>query len=304
MSMLVDRRQFLIAGAMAAVGLPGTQSTQTFKIGIVPSGGARRGAGGGRTAGFLTSCDEVSALGLHYVEANTIAPAIAMEYAERFSEFKAEMDTRRLALAGGALWAHMADPAQRQELIAQHQALARFVAACGGEYITHLLAAGAGNGESDGPTYRQVNVKAFAANARDVGSRVFSETGIKLAYHPEQGEVAIGLHERILDAVDEQYFALLADVGHIAAGGVDPAALCARYRARLICVHLKDFRPSAAGAPPARSGNVSFGQGAVDFPAIIKVLRDTKFTGYVIGESGGSNEGMRDFMVNTLGLHM
>src|SRR5262245_40213448 len=99
-SMLVERRQFLIAGAMAAVGLPQIQSTQTFKIGIVPSGGARRSAGGaaggGRSAGFLTNCDEVSALGLRYVEANTIAPAIAVEYAERFPEFKNEMDKRRL----------------------------------------------------------------------------------------------------------------------------------------------------------------------------------------------------------------
>jgi hypothetical protein len=49
---------------------------------------------------------------------------------------------------------------------------------------------------------------------------------------------------------------------------------------------------------------VPFGQGVVKMPVLIQFLRDTKFTGCVMGEGGGANRSMRDYMVQTLGLRI
>ena len=76
-------------------------------------------------------------------------------------------------------------------------------------------------------------------------------------------------------------------------------ATCGRYRSRLECVHL-DF--SSAVGEPAKAGNVAFGEGEVDLPAVVRMLRDTRFTGFIMSESGGTDSGMREYMTGALGL--
>ena len=148
--------------------------------------------------------------------------------------------------------------------------------------------------------YGAVDLKAWAANANEIGKRLLEEFGVALAYHPEQGEIRLGIHDRILAATDDRYFRFLAYTGHLVAGGADSVATCVRYRPRLECVHLKDFSPAAE--KPTKPGNVPFGEGVVNLPAIVQMLRDTNFNGFVLSESGGTNSGMRDYMTGRLGL--
>jgi inosose dehydratase len=250
---------------------------------------------------FWSNCDEVSGLGFHTIEINNTRPRIADLYSDRVAEFKQEMAARHLTMAGLALFSHMAESTERRDLIVQHMLIGRFLAAVGGKYITHMLAPGTVlNEPTDDAAYNNVDLKEWAGNACEIGKRLLNEFGIALAYHPEQGEVRTGLYERILAAADERYFRFLADTGHIASGGTDAAAVCRKYRSRLECVHLKDFSPK--GGQSVKAGNATLGEGIVDFTAVIDVLRNTGFTGYVMSESGGTNQVMRDYMTAVLKL--
>jgi len=302
----MKRRHFLSI-ATAAVSAPGARavSGQSFLAGVVPAGPGRSSgqvkAAAGPATTYWNNCDEVRQLGFHHLEINNTRARIAELYSNRIAEFKDEMAKRHLTMAGLALFSHMSGGGERQGLLESHMLLGRFLAAVGGKYITHMLAPGTALNESlDEDAYRHVDLKAWAANANEIGKRLLNEHGVTLAYHPEQVEVRSGLYERILAATDERYFRFLPDTGHLASGGADSASVCGRYRARLAGVHLKDFRPD--GVQPVKAGNATMGAGVVDFAAVITMLRSNRFAGHVMSESGGTNLVMRDFMTEKLKL--
>ncbi len=317
----MKRREFLAGVLAASAGTVGAQlpGEQTFLAGLAPSGpaGDGRGAAGGpplspargadRDEALLRICDECSELGLHYLEFNTTNRRLVDSWETRVSQFRDEMAKRHLTLAGLAVYSHMHERTLRKDLIEQHLRVARFLKAVGGRYITQLLAPGARltNGEDD--EYRRVDVKAYVANVNVVARHVREETGLRIGYHPEQGDIRAGIHEPILESADPRYFDFMPDVGHIAACGLDPLPLYKKYRSRMIGTHLKDYSPDAEyernGRRP-RGRMVPFGQGVVKMPVLIQFLRDTKFTGCVMGEGGGANRSMRDYMVQTLGLRI
>lgn len=302
------RREFIASATWGAVGaamVPGAESSD-LRAGIVPAGpgaqGGQHGQASDPIATYWANCDGVAALGVHFIEINNTRARIAEAYATRVSEFRDEMAKRHLTMTGLALFSHMSDPSQRDELIRQHMLLGRFLSSVGGSYITHMIAPGSIlNEPADESEYRNVDVRAWAANANEIGKRLLREHGVHLAYHPEQGEIRSGLCERILDAADERYFRLLIDTGHIASGGSDSVELCRHAISRLACVHLKDFSHQQT---PIKAGNVPFGKGEVDLSGVVRVLRDAKFAGWVMSESGGTNEQMHDYMVNILGLRV
>lgn len=262
-------------------------SPQSFHAGIVPAGRSAANA----VEAFWSHCDEVSALGFHRIEFNNTRAQIAEACLNRTSAFRDEMARRNLKLAGLALFSHAA---KRDAPVEQHMRLGRFLEAVGGEYITHMIAPGEALNESTyDAVYRALDWKQWAANANDIGKRLTEEYGVKLAYHPEQGEVRTNIYKRFLEATDPRYVFFLPDTGHLAAGGADPVEACNAYRTRLVCVHLKDFKA-------AKPGDVPFGEGVVNFRAVIGALAG--FTGYVMGESGGTNPGMHDYMTGPLGM--
>lgn len=262
-------------------------SPQSFFAGIVPAGRST----GNAVEAFWNHCDEVSALGFHHMEFNNTRAQIAEAYLDRVPVFRNEMTRRNLKLAGLALFSHAAE---RDAPVEQHMRLGRFLEAAGGKYITHMIAPGEALNEStDEAAYRALDWKQWAANANQIGKRLIGEYGIKLAYHPEQGEVRTGIYRPFLESTDPRYVFFLPDTGHLAAGGADPVELCKAYRTRLVCVHLKDFKA-------AKPGDVTFGEGVVNLSGVISALKG--FTGYVMGESGGTNPSMRDYMTGPLGM--
>ena len=83
-------------------------------------------------------------------------------------------------------------------------------------------------------------------------------------------------YERLLDGLDPAIVGFTPDVGHLAAGGMDPLAVIERHRNRVDHVHLKDIDGAGAWAPT--------GAGQIDFPSIVAHLRDTGYTGWVVFE--------------------
>ena len=298
----MNRRRFLAAVAGAIALQADASAGQPFTAGIVPAG---RSSAPGQVEGFWQHCDEVANLGFHHIEINNTRAKIAESYLDRIPEFKDEMARRGLHMAGLALFSRASAEGDHSELTAQHLALGRFLAAVGGKYITHMLAmAEVLNEPADAVAYRAVDLNTWVKNANEIGRRLLNGHGIKLAYHPEQGEVRTGLYKRFLESTDGRFVYFLPDTGHIASGGADPVEVCQIYRSRLACVHLKDFAPTTPDGKSVKAGNVPFGAGTVHFADLIAYLKMSNFTGYVMGEGGGTNDVMRDHMLKFFKLNI
>jgi sugar phosphate isomerase/epimerase len=309
------RRQFLTVAASTGLLPAQTRGEQAFLAGVAPSNpaGARGGPprpapiGAGAEDIFWKVCDDCSALGWHYLEFNTTNRRVVDTFESRISEFRDQMSRRHLTVLGLAVYSHMHDPSRRAELIEQHLRVARFLKAVGGRYITQLIAPGPNLGDGEDEEYRRVDVKAMAANANEVGKRVREETGVRIGYHPEQGDIRAGIFEPILQATDPRYVDYMPDVGHIGACGLDPLPIYKKYRSRMIGTHLKDYSPTAEyerNGQRMKGRMVPFGEGVVKLPSIIQFLKDTKFTGHAMGEGSGTNQQMRDYLVQKLGLRI
>jgi len=115
-----------------------------------------------------------------------------------------------------------------------------------------------------------VNAIAARAHAR----------GIICSYHPNSpaGSVVRTAedYDFFLNRLDHALIGYAPDVGHIAAGGMDPLATIRQYRPLVNHVHYKDM---AAGGEWA-----AMGDGVIDFPAITTYLRDSGYDGWIIVE--------------------
>jgi sugar phosphate isomerase/epimerase len=303
----------LLATGTAGICAAQTAQEQTFPAGLVPGGAS--GSRGGRSSaassslavieGFWQICDECHRLGVHKIEMNATNRRFVEAFESRMSEFRDGMARRGLTLLCSAMYSHMHLTEQREELVEAHLRVAYFLKAVGGKYMNPLIAPGANLGNGTDEEYRDVDVTAWAANANEIGRRVKEETGIPVGLHPEQGDIRAGLIDAFMDATDSRYMNLWPDVGHFVACGVHPMSVYQKYRSRMVGTHLRDFQPpsnapSADGQHP-RGRMVPFGTGIIKLPELVGYLRETKFTGPVMGEGGG-NRAMRDYMVDTLKL--
>ena len=119
--------------------------------------------------------------------------------------------------------------------------------------------------------------------------------GIRLAYHHHMGayvETADDV-DRLMKVTGPEV-GLLHDTGHVTLAGGDAPAELAKHVARVVHVHCKDVRPSVARM--ARNRGWSFlesvlngafstpGEGCVDFAAVIAILRDAGYRGWLVVE--------------------
>lgn len=296
---VTTRRNFLrgVSSLASAFFIPDSWPQQHFLAGIVPVGKTTVANG---PAEVLEHCGEIAQLGFHRFEVNNTRAGIAQYYVDKILEFKEQIAMRHLTLVGLAQYSRAGQTDTLAGLLEQHLLIGRFLSGVGGKYITHMLAPGEILNESDEPAYENVDVKVWARNANEIGRRLFDQWGIKLGYHPLRAEVTGALYKRVLDLTDDRSVFLIADIGHLAAGGADPIEVCRVYRQRLIAVHLKDFSPTQSPGKGIKAGNVPFGQGIVNIPGVVAELERTKFPGWVLGESGGTNLAMRDYMVRSL----
>lgn len=120
--------------------------------------------------------------------------------------------------------------------------------------------------------------------------------GVRLAYHHHMGAYVQAPED--VDALMARAGAevgLLFDSGHMTFGGGDAVAMLARHVARVCHVHCKDVRPEVLRL--ARNRQWSFleavldgaftvpGDGAVDFRAIVDLLRRHGYQGWLVVEA-------------------
>jgi sugar phosphate isomerase/epimerase len=299
----LNRRRFLQgASSLSAVFFaPKGLQDQAFQAGIISVG--KTTAANGR-AEVWEHCDEIAQLGFHRFEVNNTRAAIAEYYADRTAEYKEQLELRHLDLVGLAQYSRAGERDGLASLLEQHRVIGRFLAAVGGKYITHMLAPGEILNESDESAYRDLDVKAWAKNLNEIGYRLHEDCGVKLGYHPLRAEVSGGLYKRLLEITNERYVFLIPDIGHLAAGGADPVEVCKTYRSRIVAVHLKDFSLNVSGDKKKKAGNVPFGEGIANLPGVVAELQRTRFNGWILGESGGTNQAMHDYMTGPLRMHL
>ena len=107
-----------------------------------------------------------------------------------------------------------------------------------------------------------------------------ADRGIRCTYHPNSPGGSVYRtaedYEILLAGLDQKVLGYAPDVGHIAAGGMDPLAIIKRYRSQVNHVHFKDMFPDRRWA--------HMGGGVIDFAGIVAYLRDTGYDGWIMVE--------------------
>lgn len=136
----------------------------------------------------------------------------------------------------------------------------------------------------------------FADALNEVSAFTLRE-GVRSCFHNHVGTPIETREEidRLLALVDPALVFLGPDTGHLAWAGADVLAFCHVYAPRIKTLHLKDI-----AAPVARQGRdaeweygeftragvfTELGEGSVDFPALLDLLRGAGFSGWAIVET-------------------
>ncbi|MBS1858407.1 MAG: TIM barrel protein [Acidobacteria bacterium] len=140
--------------------------------------------------------------------------------------------------------------------------------------------------------------RVFAEGANAVGRAVAAETGLATVLHHHCAGYVETPEEiaRFLDLTDPGAINLVFDTGHYAygSGGADVIAGLDRFRERIRYVHFKDCEPEVARRAREQGWDYfealrhgvfcELGKGCVDFPAVLRRLRDTGYSGYTLVE--------------------
>lgn len=109
-----------------------------------------------------------------------------------------------------------------------------------------------------------------------VGGRA-AEAGLQLAYHNHAFEFAdydgVEGFAELMRLTDPRRVKCELDLGWVAAGGRDPAAVIRRYGDRTALLHLKDLASLPRSGAPADYTTVAIGRGVLDWPAIFRAAR-------------------------------
>jgi inosose dehydratase len=112
-----------------------------------------------------------------------------------------------------------------------------------------------------------------------VAARAVDE-GLVCSYHPNSPEGSVirieDDYKILLDGLDSSVVGFAPDTGHIARGGMDVLKILKTYRPLIKHVHFKDITTSGSWT--------ALGAGIIDFPAIVTMLRDTGYAGWIMIE--------------------
>lgn len=195
------------------------------------------------------------------------------------------------------------DPARETDESGTFKESAQFMTALGGRFLQISDHGRAGR------RYGDAEIASLGWRMNELGI-LAEEMGLELGYHPHFGsfgETRAGI-DAILSATSPQYVKLVVDTAHLTLGGSDPAEVVRTHHDRVLYFHFKDLRKDVFAIANknlelARHSNYLFcpvGRGAVDFPGIIRAMRDLSLQNWVLGEldeyeplPGGPESGAR-----------
>ena len=136
---------------------------------------------------------------------------------------------------------------------------------------------------------------AYGRKLTELAERM-ADFGVRMAFHHHMGTIVESDDDidRLMASTGAAV-GLLYDTGHCVFSGGDPTAMLSRHIERVVHVHCKDVRRPILGR--ARTENMSFmdavlagiftvpGDGCVDFPAILRRLREHGYDGWLVVEA-------------------
>jgi len=140
--------------------------------------------------------------------------------------------------------------------------------------------------------------KVFADGANNVAHAVLHETGLRTVFHHHcAGYVETPQEiETLLELTDPDLLGLVFDTGHYSygSGGAGVVEALERFKDRVWYIHFKDCQPEVANEARADGWDYfqalrhgvfcELGKGSVDFPAVLRWLRDSGYKGYTLVE--------------------
>jgi inosose dehydratase len=138
--------------------------------------------------------------------------------------------------------------------------------------------------------------RTYTAGAEKVARAVREETGLRTVFHHHcAGFVETPAEvQTFLELTDPELIGLCFDTGHYRFGGGDPLAGLRRHAGRIWHVHFKDCQPEVAARSRAERWDYlkalhhgvfcELGKGDVDFPAVLRALREMGYEGWIVVE--------------------
>ncbi len=244
---------------------------------------------------FPRMLDELSLVGMDGFE--MCFPFLIEQYENRTGELRRLLAMHDLELANYYTGVAFHDPEQRKQGMEEVKRRCRFSAELGTEYT---LLDGGQKQEGISATELDDQIKVVAETANELGEYARS-CGLTLAWHQHWGsifEVQAPFH-RLMELTDPELVRFCPDVGQLTLGDFDVLETIRRYAERIGFVHFKDVTfagrprgelwpggplvPSDEGAydVDSRGRWVELGRGAIDFPAISRVLLAAGFDGWI-----------------------
>lgn len=136
----------------------------------------------------------------------------------------------------------------------------------------------------------------YASGVEKVARAVKEQFGMRSVFHHHcAGYVETPAElEKLMQLTDPELLGLCFDTGHYAYGGGDPLDGLKRWRERIWHVHFKDYSARVGTAAQENGWDYfeamkngvfcELGKGEVDFPAAVKFLEDTGYTGWIVVE--------------------
>jgi inosose dehydratase len=224
---------------------------------------------------------------------------LGRKFPRRASELRPILARHGLALVSGWYGAELRHRSAAAEIqaLAEHLAL---LADLGSTVLVFAETSDSVQGRRDVPVSRRPRLaeeqwRSFADRLTEVAEHTRAR-GVRLAYHHHMGTVVETAEEidRLM-ALSGEAVGLLLDTGHLTYAGADPAAVARQHAGRIAHVHCKDVRPAVLAE--ARRRDRSFldavvdgvftvpGDGAVDFGAVVRVLKEAGYVGWLVVEA-------------------
>jgi inosose dehydratase len=221
------------------------------------------------------------------------------------TRLRAELDRRGLSLLGAFVPVQLSDPVTHEGGAASALRVATLMRATAGDAPFIVLSDDTARdpertrragriGPADG--LGEHGLDALARGANLIAKRVADATGLRTVFHHHCATFVETPAEidALMTRTDPALVGLCLDTGHATFGGGDAVAIAARWRDRIRHVHLKDCDPAVSARaaiegwdyPTAVRTGVfcELGRGAVNFPAVLQVLRDAGYEGWMVVE--------------------
>ncbi len=213
---------------------------------------------------------------------------------------KQVLDESGMTLSSIASSGEYFDTSKLKATLDDHGANAKFASYFGVKALKANL------GPRPGPGDLSVaNARTLAKNLNEVGKRTL-EHGVKFAFHPHAWTIVERRPEvdMILEMTNPKLVYLTLDTCHASVAGMEPAKFLRDHYSRVAHMHFKDTLPvwsagkgwpgptptkeeeasmaKTLGLPPSRDAIYQpLGAGGVDFPAVMQVLRERNYDGWI-----------------------